>query len=99
MLRQGGIMRVILGFWVIVCSGVVGCSGRGGSDEPVSRVREAVVAIGPEIGTETPVLIQKDLGWNPSVGTNGSGFLAATTIAGEVRGVRVDGNGQVLDPI
>lgn len=94
-------MRVISGVWALVWFASLGCSAQRGSEADAARARAAespALALGPELGTEAPVLIQKDVGWNPSVASDGAGFLAAETIADRVRAVRVDANGNVLDP-
>src|ERR1041384_6237259 len=97
-------MRVRLGVWVVVWLGVAaaGCSVPEEATESRSHVRAStlpLVALGPEIGTTTPVPVQKDVGWNPAVGSDGSGFLSVVTIANQVRGVRVDASGKVLDSV
>ena len=53
--------------------------------------------VGPEIGTDKPVPVATTLGSNPSLSTDGNGFLAVQVVGTDIRGTRVDGNGNILD--
>ena len=53
--------------------------------------------VGAEIATDTPVLKASDLGHNPALASDGSGFLAVQEVNSRIRAVRVDGAGTVLD--
>lgn len=96
-------MRVSLklGSWVgvfTVCACGAGTPD-GASRDQVS-VRQAALepaAVGPEIGTDAPVLRPSYLGHNPVIASDGSGFLAVQEVDSRIRAVRVDANGSVLD--
>ena len=53
--------------------------------------------VGPDLGTDTPVLTQASAGLEPDVATDGSNFLAVFEDAQRIRAVRVDATGHVLD--
>jgi len=54
-------------------------------------------AIGPEIGTDAPVLVPSDFGHNPELASDGTGFLSVTEVNARIRAVRVNDAGRVLD--
>lgn len=88
------------GSWVCVlaaCGCGAGAHASGESDSVGVRSSALVPTVGPEIGTDTPVLKQADVGHNPAVASDGSGFLAVQEVDGHIRAVRVDANGKVLD--
>ena len=62
---------------------------------PYPAVLDPVV--GPDLGTDRPVLIPADAGIMPDVATDGSGFLVAFEDFDRVRAVRADAGGNVLD--
>src|SRR4051812_4696880 len=87
--------------WCACVFAVSACSSatRGGS-EPESlgqRSSALELLVGAEIGTDAPALTPTDLGHNPVVASDGSGFLAVQEIDSRIRAVRVDANGKVLD--
>jgi hypothetical protein len=53
--------------------------------------------VGPDLGTDTPVLAQASGGAEPDVATDGSNFLTVFDDAQRIRAVRVDAAGHVLD--
>jgi len=85
--------------WVFVAVGGWACSS---APEPAAGVaRQAVtqepLAVGKEIATDPPVLMAADVGHNPVVASDGSGFLAVQEVSGRIRAVRVSATGAVLD--
>jgi hypothetical protein len=90
------------GSWVWVCALLVSACGAGphnqGESETLAQRRSALeLVVGSEIGTDTPALTPTDLGHNPVVASDGSGFLAVQEVNSRIRAVRVDANGAVLD--
>jgi len=88
------------GSWVCVwaaCGCGAGAHRSGESDSVGVRSSALVPTVGPEIGTDTPVLKQADVGHNPVVASGGAGFLAVQEVDSHIRAVRVDANGKVLD--
>lgn len=88
------------GSWVCVwaaCACSAGAQKSGESDAVGVRSLALVPTVGPEIGTDTPALVQTDLGHNPVVASDGNGFLAVQEVDSRIRAVRVDANGKVLD--
>ncbi|HEY0464518.1 MAG TPA: hypothetical protein VGC79_09930, partial [Polyangiaceae bacterium] len=88
------------GSWV--CALSVGACSAGAHDSgesaPLAARRSALEAVvGAEIGTDTPGVKQTDVGHNPVVASDGSGFLAVQEVDSRIRAVRVDANGTVLD--
>ncbi|WP_437954303.1 hypothetical protein WME76_22150 [Sorangium sp. So ce119] len=53
--------------------------------------------VGPEIGTEPPVPVQQDVGFDPEIATDGTGYVVAFEAFARIRAVRVDASGNVLD--
>lgn len=53
--------------------------------------------VGPDLGTDTPVLTQASAGSEPVVASDGSQFLAVFGDAQRIRAVRVDAAGHVLE--
>jgi hypothetical protein len=53
--------------------------------------------VGPDLGTDTPVLTQVSAGLEPDVASDGSNYLAVFEDAQRIRAVRVDVAGHVLD--
>lgn len=90
------------GSWLSVFA-VCACSAeanKGGVSESLGSHRSALeVVVGPEIGTDTPASTPTDLGHNPVVASDGSGFLAVQEVDSRIRAVRVDASGKVLDAI
>jgi hypothetical protein len=88
------------GSWVFVWAACACSAGAQKSEESASvgvRSSALVPAVGPEIGTDAPVLVQTDQGHNPVVASDGNGFLAVQEVNSRIRAVRVDANGKVLD--
>jgi hypothetical protein len=90
------------GSWVWACALAVSACGAGAHDSGESEAPEArrsalELIVGAEIGTDTPALTPTDLGHNPVVASDGSGFLAVQEVDSRIRAVRVDANGKVLD--
>ncbi|WP_437678350.1 hypothetical protein [Sorangium sp. So ce131] len=53
--------------------------------------------VGPEIGTEPPVPVQQDVGFDPEIATDGAGYVVAFEDLSRIRAVRVDASGNVRD--
>ncbi|XYH98623.1 hypothetical protein ACMHYB_02360 [Sorangium sp. So ce1128] len=53
--------------------------------------------VGPEIGTEPPVPVQQDVGFDPEIATDGASYVVAFEDLSRIRAVRVDASGSVLD--
>ncbi|XXY45086.1 hypothetical protein WME91_34300 [Sorangium sp. So ce269] len=53
--------------------------------------------VGPEIGTEPPVPVQQDVGFDPEIATDGASDVVAFEDLARIRAVRVDADGNVLD--
>ncbi|AUX40011.1 uncharacterized protein SOCE26_014060 [Sorangium cellulosum] len=53
--------------------------------------------VGPEIGTEPPVPVQLDVGFDPEIATDGASYVVAFEDLSRIRAVRVDASGNVLD--
>ncbi|WP_437487033.1 hypothetical protein WME75_05385 [Sorangium sp. So ce1014] len=53
--------------------------------------------VGPEIGTEPPVPVHHDVGFDPEIATDGAGYVVAFEDLARIRAVRVDASGNVLD--
>ncbi|WP_437585342.1 hypothetical protein [Sorangium sp. So ce1000] len=53
--------------------------------------------VGPEIGTDPPVPVQQDVGFDPEIATDGAGYVVAFEDFARIRAVRVDASGNVLD--
>ena len=88
------------GSWVCVWAACACSAGAQKSGEPAAlgvRSSALVPTVGPEIGTDTPALVQTDQGHNPVLASDGSGFLAVQEVDSRIRAVRVSANGQVLD--
>jgi MYXO-CTERM domain-containing protein len=84
--------------WVVVAVGACACSAH----EPaagVSRqqVTQDPLVVGKEIATDPPVSKATDVGHNPVVASDGSGFLAVQEVSGRIRAVRVGPTGATLD--
>ena len=89
-----------VGSWVCVfavCACSAGARSNGDSGQVAGRTLALEAVVGPEIGTDVPALKQIDVGHNPVVASDGSGFLAVQEIDSRIRAVRVDANGKVLD--
>ena len=87
------------GSWLCALSAVSCGAGERQSDSAPLGVRTSALepVVGAEIGTDTPALTATDLGHNPVVASDGSGFLAVQEVDARIRAVRVDANGKVLD--
>src|SRR5436190_15085686 len=88
------------GSWVFVlavCACGSGAHPGGESNQVGVRSSALEPVVGPEIGTDTPALVQTDLGHNPVVASDGSGFLAVQEVDSRIRAVRLDPAGKVLD--
>lgn len=83
---------------VVLVVGVGACSAPvpevGVSQQGVTQ--EAAI-VGAEIATDPPVLQAADVGHNPVVASDGSGFLAVYEVGARIRAVRVGATGAVLD--
>lgn len=84
--------------WVAIAVGACACSAH----EPAAgvarqQVTQDALAVGREIATDPPVLKAADVGHNPVVASDGSGFLAVHEVSGRIRAVRVGATGAVLD--
>ncbi|WP_437984654.1 hypothetical protein [Sorangium sp. So ce117] len=53
--------------------------------------------VGPEIGTEPPVPVQQDVGFDPEIATDGTSYLVVFEDLSRIRAVRVGARGDVLD--
>ncbi|MGK3989438.1 hypothetical protein WME99_40705 [Sorangium sp. So ce136] len=53
--------------------------------------------VGPELGTEPPVPVQLDVGFDPEIATDGASYVVAFEELSRIRAVRVDASGNVLD--
>ena len=53
--------------------------------------------VGPDLGTDTPVLAQTSAGIEPDVASDGSNFLTVFEDNARIRAVRADASGHVLD--
>ncbi|HET9953794.1 MAG TPA: hypothetical protein VFQ61_04805 [Polyangiaceae bacterium] len=53
--------------------------------------------VGPDLGTDDPVLTQSSAGTEPDVASDGSNFMAVFGDLQRIRAVRVDASGHVLD--
>ncbi|WP_437298074.1 hypothetical protein [Sorangium sp. So ce426] len=53
--------------------------------------------VGPEIGTEPPVPVQQDAGFDPEVATDGTSYVVVFEDLSRIRAVRVGARGDVLD--
>ncbi|WP_437532809.1 hypothetical protein WME79_05395 [Sorangium sp. So ce726] len=53
--------------------------------------------VGPEIGTESPVPVQQDVGFDPEIATDGTSYVVVFEDLSRVRAVRVGAHGDVLD--
>ncbi|HET9955588.1 MAG TPA: hypothetical protein VFQ61_13835, partial [Polyangiaceae bacterium] len=77
------------------------CSQAGEVESPqkatASRALVAAPAIGPEIGTDPPVPMQSNIGYNTVAASDGVGFLSVEVAGPSIRGTRVDAQGNVLD--
>lgn len=84
--------------WVVLAVGVCACSAPAAE---VGATRHAVTqeaaVVGAEIATDPPILLPADVGHNPVVASDGSGFLAVQEVASRIRAVRVGPTGAVLD--
>ncbi len=95
-------MGNLLSWGWYVCALSVGACSAGAHDSSESgrlsqRGSALELVAGPEIGTGTAVLKQADVGHNPAVASDGSGFLAVQEVDARIRAVRVDAAGKVLD--
>ncbi|MEI9936152.1 MAG: hypothetical protein WDO69_02900 [Pseudomonadota bacterium] len=79
------------------CACSAGARESGEAGALAKRTSALELVVGPEIGTDAPVLRPSDLGHNPMVATDGNGFLAVEEVDSRIRAVRVDSNGTVLD--
>jgi len=82
----------------VLVLGVWSC-GAPAAGEGVSRqaVTQEAAVVGEEIATDPPVLQNADLGHNPVVASDGSGFLSVQEVSSRIRAVRVGPTGTVLD--
>ncbi|WP_437761332.1 hypothetical protein WME77_24720 [Sorangium sp. So ce764] len=53
--------------------------------------------VGPEIGTEPPVPVQQDVGFDPEIATDGTSYVVVFEDLSRIRAVRVGARGDVLD--
>ncbi|RYZ07385.1 MAG: hypothetical protein EOO73_12075 [Myxococcales bacterium] len=84
--------------WVVFAVGLGACSAPAPEvHESRQAVTQEPVVVGPEIATDPPVLQASDLGHNPAVASDGSGFLAVQEVSSRIRAVRVGPTGAVLD--
>lgn len=82
------------------CSAACSSASVTSSPEVASRAERLVAGsptVGPEIGTDAPVLVPSDFGHNPELASDGVGFLSVQEVNERIRAVRVDDDGHVLD--
>jgi len=89
---RGGKLSFLLSSFALA-----GC-GSAERGETASVIEQRLeLEVGPPIGTDAPVPLQYSTGSAPGLASDGAGYLSLFSDNSDVRGIRVDASGKVLD--
>lgn len=95
--RQVRRLRQFAGATTLLGSGACGVSVDDGNPTGVARQREALSVAASVIGTDPPAAVQYNTGGYLSSAHDGTNALVVFYDGGEIRGMRYDAQGQLLD--